>query len=235
MGFIVDSVGNSMDRPSTILSLAKKALLLVLVLSPLAASAVDSVRIVGLFSGKAVVQLDGRQRLLRSGQTSPEGVRLVSANAREAVLEINGKRGTYTLGSHISSSYAAPEGRELSVHIWPDAKGMYTVLGSINGFPVRFLVDTGATTIAMNAAEARRLGIDYRVVGEPGLASTASGVVKSYSVVLDRVKVGDIQLRNVRAGVIDGSHPQVVLLGMAFLGRVEMARKGQLLELKTRQ
>ena len=235
MGFIVDSVGTSMDRPSTILSPATKALLLVLALSPLAAWAVDSVRVLGLFSGKAVVQLDGRQRLLRAGQTSPEGVRLVSANAREAVLEINGKRGTYTLGSHISSSYAAPEGRELSVQIWPDAKGMYTVLGSINGFPVRFLVDTGATTIAMNAAEARRLGLDYRVVGEPGLASTASGVVKSYSVVLDRVKVGDIQLRNVRAGVIDGSHPEVVLLGMAFLGRVDMARKGQMLELKTRQ
>ncbi len=224
-----------MHRPSTILSPATKALLLALVLSPPAGLAVDNVRILALFSGKAVVQLDGRQRLLRAGQTSPEGVRLVSANARKAVLEINGKRGTYTLGSHISSSYAAPGGRELSVQIWPDARGMYTILGSINGFPVRFLVDTGATAIAMNAAQARRLGIDYRVVGEPGLASTASGVVKSYGVMLDRVNVGDIQLRNVRAGVIDGNHPEMVLLGMTFLGRVEMARKGQMLELKTRQ
>ncbi len=224
-----------MDRPSTILSPVKKALFLTLLLSPLPGDAVDSIRILGLFSGKAVVQLDGRQRLLRAGQTSPEGVMLVSANAREAVLEVNGKRDTYTLGIHISSSYAAPEGRELSVQIWPDAMGMYTVIGSINGFPVRFLVDTGATAIAMNAAEAKRLGIDYRVVGKPGMASTASGVVKSYGVMLDRVKVGDIQLRNVRAGVIDGSHPRHVLLGMTFLSRVEMARQGQLLELKTRQ
>ena len=224
-----------MDRPSTILWPVKKALLLALLLSPVPGGAVDSIRILGLFSGKVVVQLDGRQRLLRAGQTSPEGVTLVSANAREAVLEIDGKRGTYTLGSHISSSYAAPDGREFLVQIWPDATGMYTVVGSINGFPVRFLVDTGATAIAMNAAEAKRLGIDYRVVGTPGMASTASGVVKSYGVVLDRVKVGDIQMRNVRAGVIDGSHPRQVLLGMTFLGRVEMARQGQMLELKTRQ
>ena len=223
-----------MDRPSTILSLATTVLLLALTLVPSGGWAVESVRIVGLFSGTAVIELDGRQRLLRAGQTSPEGVTLVSANAKEAVLEINGRRGTYALGSHISSTYASADGREISVRIWPDPRGMYTVMGSINGFPVRFLVDTGATTIAMNSAQARRLGIDYRVVGKPGLASTASGVVRSYGVVLDRVKVGDIQMRNVRAGVIDGSHPQQVLLGMTFLNRVNMTREGQMLELRSK-
>ena len=111
---------------------------------------------------------------------------------------------------------------------------MYRVVGSINGFPVRFLVDTGASSIAMNSAQARRLGIDYRVEGKPGMASTASGVVRSYGVVLDRVKVGDIELRNVRAEIIDGSHPQQVLLGMTFLSRVDMAREGQMLELTSK-
>lgn len=223
-----------MDRPSTILSPVTKVLLFALALAPSPGWAVDSIRVVGLFSGTAVIQLDGRQTLLRAGQTSSEGVTLVSANAKEAVLEVKGKRGTYTLGTHISSNYADPAGREIAVRIWPDARGMYTVVGSINGFPVRFLVDTGATTIAMNGAEARRLGIDYRVEGKPGMASTASGVVRSYGVVLDRVKVGGIKLRNVRAGVIDGSHPQQVLLGMAFLSRVDMARKGQMLELTSK-
>ncbi len=223
-----------MDRPSTILAPATKVLLLAIALVPSSGPAVDSVRVVGLFSGTAVVQLDGRQTLLRAGQTSPEGVTLVSASAKQAVLEINGKRGVYTLGSHISSSYADAADRELAVRIWPDAMGMYTIVGSINGFPVRFLVDTGASTIAMNSAQAKRLGIDYRVEGKPGLASTASGVVRSYGVELDRVKVGDIELRNVRAGVIDGSHPQQVLLGMTFLNRVDMVREGKMLELKSK-
>ncbi len=223
-----------MDRPSSILLILMKVLPAVLTLAVLPAWAVDSIRVVGLFSGTAVLDLDGRQRLLRAGQTSPEGVKLISANAQEAVLEVNGRRATYALGSHISSKYNDAAGRQIAVRIWPDARGMYTVVGSINGFPVRFLVDTGASTIAMNGAVARRLGIDYRVTGQRGLASTASGVVRSYGVTLDRVKVGDIELRNVRAGVIDGSHPSQVLLGMTFLNRVDMAREGQMLELRSK-
>ncbi len=221
-----------MHWASTTVSLSSKVLLVALALTLSTVWAVEDIQVVGLFNGKAVVRLDGKQRLLKAGQTSPEGVTLISANAKQAVLEVDGKRATYGLGRHISSSYAAPVGEEVTVQIWPDRQGMYTVIGSINGFPVHFLVDTGATAIAMNREQAKRLGIDYRVVGKPGLASTASGVVESYTVTLDRVKVGDIELRNVRGGVIDGPHPKQVLLGMTFLGRVEMLRKGQLLELK---
>jgi len=194
--------------------------------------AVESIRVVGLFKGKAVVQIDGTQRMLSTGQASPEGVKLISANAREAVMEVDGKRGTYALGRHISSTYASAPRHEIAVRVWADEGGMYRAIGSINGFPVSFLVDTGATHIAMNAAQARRLGIDYRVVGKQGFASTASGVVKQYMVLLDRVAVGDIELRNVSAGVIDGMHPTDVLLGMSFLGQVDMARKGKMLELR---
>jgi aspartyl protease family protein len=194
--------------------------------------AVESLRILGLFSGKAIVLVDGKQHLLSSGDTSPEGVKLISANAREAVIEVDGRRGTYTLGSHISSRYAEPVRDSVTVQVWPDSSGTYRVSGSINGYPVKFIVDTGATTIAMNAPQARRLGIDYRVTGKPTLASTASGIAESYLINLRKVKVGQIELRDMEAAVIDGDHPSEVLLGMNFLGRLSMSREGKMLELK---
>ncbi len=117
-----------MDRPSSILLILMKVLPALLALAVLPAWAVDSIRVVGLFSGTAVLDLDGRQRLLRAGQTSPEGVKLISANAQEAVLEVNGRRATYALGSHISSKYNDAAGRQIAVRIWPDARGMYTVV-----------------------------------------------------------------------------------------------------------
>lgn len=196
-----------------------------------AAAAVDTVVVLGLFKDKAVLEIDGRRRLLSAGQTSPEGVTLVSADAHAAVLEIDGRRATYELGTRINAEYAAPA-EQPSVHIWPTERGMYTVTGSINGFPVRFVVDTGATYLAMNRGEAKRLGIDYLVEGEPGVAQTASGRIDTYRVVLDRVRVGDILLRNVPAAVLDGEHPAEVLLGMSFLNRVDMRREGDAIVLQ---
>jgi aspartyl protease family protein len=197
-------------------------------------AAVDAVQVLGLFKDRAVVVIGERQRVLRTGETSPEGVKLLSANAREAVLEVDGRRGTYPLGSRISTQFATAEQRGPSVRVWPAEDGTYTVAGSINGLPVTFLVDTGASKVAMNANQAKRLGIDYRVVGKPSMAATASGVVRTFEVVLDRVKVGEIELRGVEAGVIDGPHPQEVLLGMTFLERLDMNRTGKALELRKR-
>lgn len=192
---------------------------------------IEKITILGLFKDKAIVNIDGKQRVLRAGEISPEGVTLVSADSAGAVLEIDGAQATYKLGSHISSTFTpAPE--QTPVRIWPDVGGMYLATGSINGYPVKFLVDTGATYIAMNAGEARRLGIDYLVVGQRGMSSTASGVVTTYYVMLDRVRVGDITLTNVQAAVIDGAFPTEVLLGNSFLNRLDMRREGRALELR---
>ena len=81
---------------------------------------------------------------------------------------------------------------------------------------MQFLVDTGATSIAMNENEARRLGIDYRVDGKPMVASTASGTSRGWRVTLDRVKIGGIELLGVEAAVIEGGYPTEALLGMSF-------------------
>ena len=196
------------------------------------ALAASRITVVGLFKDTAIVMIDGKRRTLRSGETSPEGVTLISANSDEAVLEIDGEQKRYGLGGRIGGRYTKPE--QTTVHIWPTPNHMYLVTGSINGYPVDFVVDTGATLVSMNAREARRLGIDYRVVGRPGRSTTASGVDTIYIVNLDRVRVGDIELRNVRGAVHDGDFPTHTLLGMSFLGRLEMRQNGQVLELSTK-
>ncbi len=206
------------------------SLLVVLLSTAAGTAAVSKITVVGLFKDTAIVVIDGTRRLLRSGDTSPEGVTLVSATSSEAVLEIDGERKRYGLGGQIGGSYARSE--QPKVRIWPTPNHMYLVTGSINGFPVDFIVDTGATLVSLSGREARRLGIDYRVVGTPGHSSTASGIEKIYLVKLDKVRVGDIELRNVQGAVHDGDFPPSTLLGMSFLGRLTMRQEGQVLELE---
>lgn len=196
----------------------------------LAAGDGPKITVLGLFKDKAIVVIDGHRRLLRTGRRSPEGVALITANSDRAVIEFAGRRATYRLGQHIGSTFSAPQ--LPAVRIWPDQSGTYSVVGSINRYPVDFVVDTGATFISLNGREARRLGIDYRVVGTPGRSTTASGYARIFIVSLKRVKVGEIELRDVPAAIHDGDFPQQVLLGMSFLKRVDMRRAGEALELR---
>jgi len=192
--------------------------------------AVKNVSVVALFKDRVVLLIDGRQQALGVGQTSPEGVRLISATSKEAVLEVNGKVALYRLSNQVGTNYA--KRKESSIQIARNPQGMYMVDGNINSFAVRFLVDTGATNVAMNAAEAKRLGIDSRLNGRPLTVSTASGNASAYQIRLDKVKVGDIELRDVEGVVVEGGFPTEVLLGMSFLGRLEMQNTGQTLVLK---
>jgi len=210
--------------------LKRSQCLLLLILS-MNVFAVDKITINGLFTNKAIVTIDGKQRILNVGKPSPEGVLLISANSREAVIEIDGEQNTYTLGTHIGSSFKKPVAGK-TVTIAPDRSGMYEVNGSINDFQVNFLVDTGATLISMNSKQARRIGIDYKMQGREGLSETASGLSKIYIVNLDTVMVGGIKLHDVKAAVHDGDFPRIILLGNTFLSRVKMIREGEMLLLE---
>ena len=179
-----------------------------------------------------MVEIDGKRHLLRSGETSPEGVTLVSADSAGAVFRYRGE----TLERRLDGRARAPANNSGAageeVRIYRDNQGMFKTVGSINGLPVNFLVDTGATSVAMNAAEARRLGIDFRVEGESTWVATASDVAQAFSVTLQRVKVGGIELHNVGAVVIDGPRPSEVLLGMSFLQRLDLHNQGDHLTLR---
>lgn len=196
---------------------------------PLPSLAAD-VEVLAIFRDQVMIRIDGVQHKLKAGDSTPDGMRLISTDGASAVFELDSVQRRYPLGSRIRSSYKKAELPE--VQVFRDLQGMYKTTGSINGMPIHFLVDTGATTIAISSAQARRLGIDYRVVGEPGQVITASRVESAYSVMLDRVKVGDIQLRNVQGMVMEGNMPDIPLLGMSFLGRLEMQNDGQRLILR---
>jgi aspartyl protease family protein len=185
--------------------------------------------VVGLFSNQAVVMVDGQQHILKVGKTTPEGVKLIAANSREAVLEVNGTQQTFPLGSHISTNFTGPA-KQPTVTLWP-TNGMYLTPGTVNGYSVDFLVDTGASSIALNAATARRLGIDfYR--GERIGVTTASGKGLGYRITLDSVQVDGITLYNIDAVVLDGAEPAIALLGMTFLGQLDIRHDGDKMELK---
>ncbi len=219
-----------MTRLPTASRLPLLLLLLVSLCWATAAVAVERIRVMALFADKAMLQIDGKQRLLKAGQRSPEGVLLVSADARGAVIEVNGKRDKYALGSQVGGHFAKRKVAE--VQIWADSRGAYYTTGSINGRMVDMLVDTGATSVAMSEVEAKRLGISYRVSGDKTAVRTASGIARAYAVTLDQVRVGELTLRQVQAVVVEGSSPHRVLLGMSFLSRVKMEHKGNLMVLQ---
>ncbi len=183
------------------------------------------VNVVGLFTNKAVLVINnGKPRTLSVGQVSPEGVKLISANSQTAVLEIEGKRLELAMGQAASVG-GAVSSEPSSVTLYANSAGHHLADGQINGVPMKFIVDTGATSIAMNSSDAKRAGIDYKK-GAQIPVHTANGNVVAYQVVINTLKLGSVTLHQVNGVVLEGSSPAVVLLGMSALSRLEMKREG---------
>jgi aspartyl protease family protein len=183
--------------------------------------------VMSVAQGRADLIVNGTAvRQLRAGQTSPEGVRLVSATRTEAVVEIDGKLHTLGLGQ---SNLA-------EVQLRADPRGHFVTTALINGQPTQAVVDTGATAVSLSLDEARRMGIDL-ASAQRVQVSTAAGPRTAYRVVLATVRVGDIALDNVEGVVIEGGRDQlpITLLGMSFLNSVEMRRVGDTLTLSRRR
>ncbi len=189
-----------------------------------------SVSVVGLFKDKAIVSIDGgRPRTLSVGQTV-QGVKLVAADSGSASFDVDGKRRTLGMGQSFAGG--AQPGARQSVSLTADARGHFAAAGSLNGYPMTFLVDTGATSIAISAAEAKRIGLDYKA-GEATGVGTAAGVVPAWRVKFNTVKVGGITVSQVDGMVVE-TGLSVPLLGMSFLNRMEMRRDGQTMTLTQR-
>jgi aspartyl protease family protein len=120
-----------------------------------------------------------------------------------------------------------------SVMVTADERGHFFADGQVNGVPIRFAVDTGATFISLPAGEARRLGLDYRK-GQPAAMETANGIAMAYRIKLDTVRVGEVTVNNVDAVVMEGDKLPVALLGMSFLNRMDIRREGAILTLTKR-
>ncbi len=100
--------------------------------------------------------------------------------------------------------------------------GHYFADGAINGQPVRFLVDTGATDVALSERAARRMGLDF---GPQVTVMTAAGPAPAWVTRLDRVQIGGLAVDNVRASITPGLGEEA-LLGMSFLKHFELRQAG---------
>lgn len=198
-------------------------------LLPFAAAAETQINVVGLFSGKAILSINGgKPRTYSVGQVTTEGVRLIAADSNKVVLEVEGKRKELGMGQGVSIAGGGAAAQMAT--LYANNAGHFFGDGYINGFPIKFLVDTGATSIAINSKEARRLGIRY-LDGDSGLVQTAGGNVKAYRVNLNTVKIGGIVMHQVEALVVEGNSPEMALFGMSALNRLQMERDGMVLTL----
>ena len=195
-----------------------------MLLSANLAQAATQVNIVGLFSNKAVVIINGgKPKTLSVGQTS-EGVKLLAADSKTATLQIEGKTQQLGMGQAASVGGNSANAGVASVTLYADTAGHFISECYVNGAPLKFLLDTGATTVALNSGDAKFAKIDYKR-GEPIQVSTANGVVTAYRVTIATLKIGALTLNQVEASVLEGGSPLVVLLGMSALNRLDMKRQ----------
>ncbi|MDM8547706.1 TIGR02281 family clan AA aspartic protease [Candidatus Venteria ishoeyi] len=107
--------------------------------------------------------------------------------------------------------------------------GHYVASGKINRKPVIFLLDTGATSVAVPQSVAKRLNLHR---GAPRQVNTANGVVTAYDTQLDSVQLGNIVLEQVRGVITPNMQSNEILLGMSFLKRLEFTQRGDILILR---
>jgi len=194
----------------------------------------QTVTLNGSMGGKqALLVIDGVPRVVAIGATV-QGVRLVSLSATQAEVDVGGLRRVLSadasqvrLGGAVRTGNASSE-----IVLTAGGGGHFTTDGQINGKAVSFLVDTGATTIALGQADADRLGINYKNAPR-GFAGTANGRIPVSAVTLSSVRVGGVEIANVEAVVMPLTMDHV-LLGNSFLTRFQMKRDNDTLRLTKR-
>ena len=200
-----------------------------LLASAAALAAADDVALIGVIGDKAAVLAiaGGEPKTVKVGQTW-SGVTVITVTHERATVEIEGKRRELSLGQHYRAGGQVATTRE-SVTLAADARGHFFADAVVNGIPMRFDIDTGATAVSLSAADASRLGIDWHN-GARRTMQTANGATTGYLVKLDKVRVGSIELHDVD-GVVLEQGMGVGLLGMTFLNRVDMRRDGDTMTL----
>jgi aspartyl protease family protein len=201
---------------------------LVVTLAAMAAQAVVPVEIVGLFKDMAVIRAGAGEKLLKVGDTTSQGVTLISANSREAVVAWQGRQHKLGLSKQMAGQYEEAQISEISIPA--DDLGQYRIRGAINDHYVDFLVDTGASVVALSSAQADALGINYKQ-GQLGSVQTAQGNAESFFMNLQKITVAGITAHNVQAAIITGQYPVDILLGMSFLKQVSMRESGGVMTL----
>jgi aspartyl protease family protein len=206
--------------------------LALLTLGPLAMA--QTVALSGMLGGKALLIVDGSPPKSVAVGESFRGVKIVSTQGDQAVMEIAGKRHTLRVGEAPASvgGSAGGEAGGTRVVLSAGSGGHFITQGQINGRAVQLVVDTGATMVSLSVADAERVGLNYKT-GQAVQMSTANGVVPGWRLKLASVRIGDVVVYDVDAIVSSGAMPYV-LLGNSFLARFQMTRTNEQMVLEKR-
>ena len=183
---------------------------------------------------QALLVIDGQPRVVAVGGAAL-GVKLLTLSATQAEVDVAGQRRLLFAGAspgRIASPDAPAGGNSSEIVLTAGSGGHFTSDGQINGKAVSFLVDTGATAIAIGQADADRIGLSYRNAPR-GFAGTANGRIPVNIVTLSSVRVGDVEVANVEAVVMPSAMPHI-LLGNSFLTRFQMKRDNDVMRLTRR-
>ncbi len=204
------------------------------------AASAQNVALTGMLGSKPLLIVDGSAPKAVSVGETYRGVKVVSAGTDRATLESGGKRFTVRLGEspvHVGgmmlAAGGAEEGDGRRIVLSQTGGGHFFTNGTINGKTVRFVVDTGATSVALSVADAERIGLPYKK-GRPMRMQTANGISNGWGVKLDSVRIKGVQVHNVDAVVTPSSMGGVTLLGNSFLNRFTMTRNGDQMILERR-
>jgi aspartyl protease family protein len=196
------------------------------------AAAAQTVTLQGMLGNKALLLVDGGAPKTLAPGESFRGVKVLSTSGDQAVVEVAGQRQTLRVGDAPASVGGHGATRGHRIVLTAGSGGHFITPGAINGKAVQFMVDTGATTVAMGVEDARRLGIDY-TKGRMARGNTANGAVTLYEIRLDSVRIGDVEVYDVDASVLPGQLNNI-LLGNSFLSRFQMTRMNDQLVLERR-
>lgn len=193
-------------------------------------AAAQTVAMTGSMGSRALLVINGKTVTAGAGSTV-QGVKVISVQSDQTVVEVNGERQTLRLGV-AQVDAAGPVGGGRQIVLTADSGGHFQTLGTINGRTVTFMVDTGATTISMSSADADRIGLKYQQ-GQPIGLQTANGVVRGWRITLASVRIGEVEVFNVD-GVVANREMPFVLLGNSFLSRFQMKRENDQMTLERR-
>lgn len=193
----------------------------------------QSLAMTGSMGSKALLVVNGgAPKALAAGDTH-QGVKVLSVGADQATVEVGGKRQTVVLGgAPVSVGGGGGSGQGSQIVLSASSGGHFITQGSINGRSTQFMVDTGATSVALGADDARRMGIDFEKAPRTA-SSTANGTIWVYRVKLGSVRIQDVEVHDVDAAVVPQGMPHV-LLGNSFLTRFQMKRDNDVLTLTRR-
>lgn len=184
---------------------------------------------------RALLVIAGQPHVLSVGETV-RGVRLISLGPTQAEVDVNGQRRVLHAGASqvriLGTGDAPGAAGGQQIVLTAGSGGHFISSGQINGKSVSFMVDTGASVVAIGQADADRIGLAYKD-SPRGFAGTANGRVPVHVVTLNSVRIGDIEVPLVEALVMP-SAMEHVLLGNSFLTRFQMQRDNDTLRLTKR-